>query len=470
MPALLNTQPKFVNPKSNIIYGSGNKKISKDEIKAFLNSPGRTDAEIEGAALKYGVSRDQIIDAGAGNARFSQSNVDRYLNEQGITKELNQPLLKEVSAPNPIKASPVTVGKNETVEGRMSGILKDPNNPLNVQAQTFGNQQANRRGLLNSSIAVSSAQDAMYKNALPIAQQDAATFYDANKTNSAQDLQAGMFNNEMTSRVGMFNSDLGARVDMFNTGVNKDIMLNRENNDLNREIAKMDSDNKLAIANIQAMASDSGIMGDLGKSYMSLYQQTASDPNIAPEVKTQIFNQLKAQFEGISTLLPSFERSGKKLTFGSNPGDGDSVAAGGTDTGKKIDTASSRTDGTVASPGWDGNIGSVGTVEPNKSGKGYTAYLYGTLKNPAPVPIDTSDYKLTGAEKTGLQRYNRDHGLVIDTEDVIPQAFVDELQRMGQMGLNYDVNWFGSPIQPPGTMRTDMPSYYIWKAALPKYQ
>ena len=45
--------------------------------------------------------------------------------------------------------------------------------PLMQAAQTEGLKIANRRGLLNSSMAADASQDAMIRNALPIAQQDA---------------------------------------------------------------------------------------------------------------------------------------------------------------------------------------------------------------------------------------------------------------------------------------------------------
>jgi hypothetical protein len=45
--------------------------------------------------------------------------------------------------------------------------------PLMKQAQTEGLQQANRRGLLNSSMAVGAAQDSAYRAALPVASQNA---------------------------------------------------------------------------------------------------------------------------------------------------------------------------------------------------------------------------------------------------------------------------------------------------------
>jgi len=62
----------------------------------------------------------------------------------------------------------------QTVAGQIDTVIaKD--SPLMQQAKTAGLEQAASRGLLNSTMAVGSAQDALYKNAMPIAQQDAET-------------------------------------------------------------------------------------------------------------------------------------------------------------------------------------------------------------------------------------------------------------------------------------------------------
>ena len=77
----------------------------------------------------------------------------------------------------------VTVDPNMTVQGQIKDIL-DPNSPLMKQAETQALQEMNERGLVNSSMAVGAAQDAMIQNALPIAQQDASTMFTAEVQNA----------------------------------------------------------------------------------------------------------------------------------------------------------------------------------------------------------------------------------------------------------------------------------------------
>lgn len=72
-----------------------------------------------------------------------------------------------------------------SVTGHLTGLLAT-DSPLMQQAQTTGLQIANRRGLLNSSIAVSAAQNDMIRAALPIASQEASQAAVAAAQESAQ--------------------------------------------------------------------------------------------------------------------------------------------------------------------------------------------------------------------------------------------------------------------------------------------
>ena len=68
--------------------------------------------------------------------------------------------------------------------------LASKDSALNQMARTEGLKAANRRGLMNSSMAVGSAQDAVLKNVMPIASQDAATA--AAKNAAARQFEYGM--------------------------------------------------------------------------------------------------------------------------------------------------------------------------------------------------------------------------------------------------------------------------------------
>jgi hypothetical protein len=91
----------------------------------------------------------------------------------------------------------------ETVAGQMQGLIQS-DSPYMQMARTSANQQMNSRGLLNSSMAVTAADQAAYAAALPIAQADASV-YDTNaKQNLAYQNEALKTNaagiNDMTGK------------------------------------------------------------------------------------------------------------------------------------------------------------------------------------------------------------------------------------------------------------------------------
>lgn len=99
---------------------------------------------------------------------------------------------------------------NSTVAGQF-GMLTAKGNPLMTQATTQAKQQANAQGMLNSTMAIQAGQIAGYNAALPIAQQDAATFADAGRFN------AGAQNTAMLA-----NANIAADMNRFNAGATND--------------------------------------------------------------------------------------------------------------------------------------------------------------------------------------------------------------------------------------------------------
>ena len=63
----------------------------------------------------------------------------------------------------------------ELVSTQLGNIMRR-DSPLMQQARAYASQESNRRGLLNSSMAVGAAQDAMVRQAMPIAQADAGVY------------------------------------------------------------------------------------------------------------------------------------------------------------------------------------------------------------------------------------------------------------------------------------------------------
>ena len=92
--------------------------------------------------------------------------------------------------PEKIQFDPTT----DTVEGRIDRLIQK-NSGLMQSVSTRSNEDAQRRGLLNSSIALGEGQKALYAAAMPIAQTDAGLslntkFADAGAINTARSLGA----------------------------------------------------------------------------------------------------------------------------------------------------------------------------------------------------------------------------------------------------------------------------------------
>lgn len=85
------------------------------------------------------------------------------------------------------------VTPDQTVQSRIQGIIGE-NSDLLKQAKTNALADANGRGLINSSMAVGAGQQAVINTALPIAQQDAATYAQSAQFNAGQATQNSQFN------------------------------------------------------------------------------------------------------------------------------------------------------------------------------------------------------------------------------------------------------------------------------------
>jgi len=92
--------------------------------------------------------------------------------------------------------------ENPAVSNQLTGLLSK-NTDYMKAATTSGLKTANKRGLLNSSIAVGAAHDSAIKNALPVASQDAAQI-------SQQNLQRGQFDHD----AGQLDKQLGTQKEL----------------------------------------------------------------------------------------------------------------------------------------------------------------------------------------------------------------------------------------------------------------
>ena len=128
---------------------------------------------------------------------------------------------------------------NSTVQGQLKNVL-DSGSPLLDRAETKAKQGMNQRGLLNSTMALTAGQSALYDAALPIAQQDASTFADAGKTNSQLQTQVSLANAGATNDASKFGADASNQASMQAAGFKQ--QSNLQTQDLAAQAAQQDKE------------------------------------------------------------------------------------------------------------------------------------------------------------------------------------------------------------------------------------
>lgn len=149
-----------------------------------------------------------------------------------------------------------------SVQNQLANITSN-GSQLNTLAAADADRQSNRRGLLNSSIAVGAAQKSVLQSALPIAQQDASTSAGTDSANANFANSASQFNAGSMNAAGQFNAGAQNSVNLANIQARAQQAIADNNNKTNLAIAgndnatktllqSMDAASKLGLANIDA--------------------------------------------------------------------------------------------------------------------------------------------------------------------------------------------------------------------------
>lgn len=165
----------------------------------------------------------------------------------------------EQATPDPTPQTPQAPGM-DSVQGQLGSML-DSNSPLMKQAATMGKQQANQRGLLNSSMGVGAAQNSMINAAMPAAQQDAAYNQDLGRLGATSSANAwGVMANNITDIVAQGMEGIA------NINANPDIKQSDKTKMINQIMSMRDTDIKFQqdlYQNMYQMLSDSGLFPNL---------------------------------------------------------------------------------------------------------------------------------------------------------------------------------------------------------------
>lgn len=192
------------------------------------------------------------------------------------------------------------VGENSLVANQMTGLLSK-SNPYMQQAETTGLKAANRRGLLNSSMAVGAVEGERIKAALPIAQQDAATFGNQDLTNQQFVNQAGQFNAGAQTDVSLSNTASKNKAAEFNAATQAQMDLAEFGETGVNYRANLENDLRRYVADLETSVGDKEsflkFANENNQQFMVQTSEIMRSNDIDPDTKTKMINELQAIYK-----------------------------------------------------------------------------------------------------------------------------------------------------------------------------
>lgn len=190
------------------------------------------------------------------------------------------------------------VTKDQTVQGQIENVI-NKDSPLMQLAATKGAQQANARGLLNSSMGIGAAQDSVIAAATPIAQADAdvnarAAGYNADTSNTFAKV-----NQAATNDASSFGAQAINRANEFNA-----------TNQMTQQQSLFDANVKASLAQIDNEAQldrqTQAVAGTLSDHFAAAISDINKNTNMSQQSKDysikQLYDTYKAQLSLISAV------------------------------------------------------------------------------------------------------------------------------------------------------------------------
>lgn len=182
-----------------------------------------------------------------------------------------------------------------TVSGQANNIIGQ-GGPLMQQAANTGNALAAQRGLLNSSMGIQAAQNAVLQNATQIAQGDVNALNSASQFNAQSKNQTLAQNTANQQATNQFNTQQGNAMNTWNLGQQNEAVMKT-----------LDANNKESLMNIEAnyktlMQANSSASGMYEQMLKNLSDISASKDMDAGAKSTAIQNQLTYLRTGMTML------------------------------------------------------------------------------------------------------------------------------------------------------------------------
>lgn len=187
------------------------------------------------------------------------------------------------------------ISSQQQVDDSMANKVNEiasKDSPLNQMARTEGLKAANSRGLLNSSMAVGAAQDAVLRNVLPIASQDAAQAFQKNQAArgfeygmTAQEQEQGFKTSERLGTQTFLTAErLGAQE--F-TGTQNDLDRKLQQSMLDQQISATEKNLIMQIASTEGIAAAANKLQETLQKNDIAYRMQAHNLDLAAAVQEQ---------------------------------------------------------------------------------------------------------------------------------------------------------------------------------------
>jgi hypothetical protein len=197
---------------------------------------------------------------------------------------------------------------DQTVAGQVDNIIA-ADSPLMQRAATRADQQMNKRGLMNSSMAVGAGQSAVMDAALPIAQQDAQTNAQAAQFNAGAENTLQGQSNQIRQQAATQN--FAATADLAKTDLDNQFKASMVNADAQTKayLTQLEGGVKANLANIEAdyksLIQTSASAGDIYKGTISQIGPILSDTNMDAAAKSAAINGLMSRMGSAMNLIGS---------------------------------------------------------------------------------------------------------------------------------------------------------------------
>jgi len=212
-----------------------------------------------------------------------------------------------------------SVSNNETVQGQLQNVL-DPNSPLMRRARAFALAQMAGRGLLNSSLATTAGYTAMIDKALPIAQQDAQTYFTQGLKNQEYLNQAALVNtnwkNEFLKTAYVTQLDFWRQANLAGLQHGFDLEKLKLENQWRSDLLSLEYGFKQDLQNAQVSADLQGRYTSTYKDLLNQLNAILVDPNTDDATKRSMVNnyiksieRMRNSLRAIGQKVPDFDFS-----------------------------------------------------------------------------------------------------------------------------------------------------------------